>query len=96
VVDNNGNNGAIHINTGNGQTEATSINDLINHYSLDTSITASKNISSYPTPTVPTGPIPNSVSNANILTISTAQASLSNGATNQITDYDTNITNLFY
>jgi predicted nucleic acid-binding Zn-ribbon protein len=81
-----------------GATSTPSISDLVTQYSTTTTTTntVSTPISSYPSPNIPTGPLPNQVPNSNIINIATAQAPLSSQPLRASSEYDVNITNLFY
>jgi hypothetical protein len=79
------------------QVQSNSLNSIITQYSNNSNvISSSQNIAYYPVPALPSGPIPNSVPNTNVIQIATAQASVGGQPAKQFSEYDTNITNLFY
>lgn len=92
----NGNTGSVS----SGEVSATQINNLVGQYSTNSAtvstVSTTQNISSYPSTIIVAGQLPNAIPNTQVLTITTEQASKGNGPSRTMSDYDVNITNLFY
>ena len=72
------------------------VENILSKYSVDRTVEQPSEITSYPTPVILTGQLPTtSVTQAQVLSIATTQADMTNGAVGQTTEYDRNITYLF-
>ena len=72
------------------------VDSILSRYSVDSTVERNTEITSYPTPTILTGQLPtSSATQAQVLSIATTQADLTNGAVGKTTEYDRNITHYF-